>query len=377
MIRYSITFFIFLSAVISFSQTKKILIVSTNRDSVGTNKSGTFLKEIAYPFQHFISQGFDVDIVTPQGGKASLYHWGEMPEALNAIQTNELFKTKTSATLHPTMVNATSYAGIFFPGGHGQYFDVVDDERIAAIAASIYEMGGVVGTAGHGAASLINVRLGDGRYVVDGVSMTCFPHWAELAYMNISNYGKLLAFDMQEVLQRRGAHLRVSSRETRSNPSLNLVADTVNRIVTGAFAQSAQWVAENMVNIIRLPKAKTERENILKAVNKYVVGRNNGDIEMLRSAFHPTASLKGVDEKGELSTISAEAYVNKNKAGRKHDCITTIRLLDHTTNTATVKVTLAYPTYSYHDYLIVMKVGGEWIITEKIYTKTETITAQK
>ena len=52
---------------------KKILIVATNVDLLGKNENGTFLIEIAYPFQYFIDNGYDVDITTPKGGQVALY----------------------------------------------------------------------------------------------------------------------------------------------------------------------------------------------------------------------------------------------------------------------------------------------------------------
>ncbi len=59
--------------------------------------------------------------------------------------------SKTSTTLAPHQVVAVDYAGIFYPGGGGQFYDVVQDDRIASIAATIFENGGLVGAAGHGA----------------------------------------------------------------------------------------------------------------------------------------------------------------------------------------------------------------------------------
>jgi putative intracellular protease/amidase len=229
-----------------FGQSKKILIVSTNIDSVGSSQSGTFLREIAYPFKYFSDQGYTVDIVTPRGGKAAVYQRPKEAEELIQIQNSELFISRINGTLTPEEVIPQDYSAVFYPGGHGQYFDVVNDERIATITAAIYEGGGVIGTAGHGAASLINVRLSDCTYLVLGKSITCFPLWAEKKFMNISNYGKLLPFDMQEVLERRGGKLTVSTFETYNNKEFNEIIDTKNRIVTGAFANSAKWVAEQM-----------------------------------------------------------------------------------------------------------------------------------
>jgi putative intracellular protease/amidase len=235
----------------AIGQTRKVLIVSTNRDSVGLNRSGSYLPEIAYPFQYFTDQGFVVEIVTPKGGKAAIYDKGTLPETLDRIAKSEPFIKATLGTLAPADVDPKQYVAVFYPGGHGQYFDVISDERIASITAAIYEQGGIIGTAGHGVASLIDVKLSDCSYLVSGKRITCFPHWAEQKWMNISQYGALLPFDMEEVLRRRGANLIIPAPETASNPDLTLVADQRNRVVTGSFASSAQWVAEQMTVLLK------------------------------------------------------------------------------------------------------------------------------
>lgn len=353
------------------AQKQKVLIISTNRDTVGVHSSGTYLKEIAYPFKHFTAQGFEVDILTPLGGRAAIYHTGSTPEDLAAIANDALFIERTAHTLHPEEVNPAGYAAVFYPGGHGQYFDVVHDERIAAITATIYENGGVVGTAGHGVASLIDVRLSNGAYLVAGKHLTCFPHWAELKWMNISNYGKLLAFDMEEVLARRGAVLSVSTFETRSDLALTLVADAANRLVTGAFASAAPWVAEQMVDLIRRqPQEPTENQKILLAVSDYTEGRNKGDIERLRSSFLPTATLRTVDQAtGQQQITPLEDYLARNKPGTVHQCTTDVQLLDHTASSALVRVVFRYATHEYHDQLVLLKVNGRWTIADKFFSK--------
>jgi len=228
---------------------RKILIVSTNRDSVGIDASGTYLKEIANPYRHFKQKGFDIDILTPKGGKAAIY--GAVTDDLKEIVNDSVYTNKVMNTLAPDQVQFKDYVAVFYPGGHGQYFDVANDERISILIARIYENKGIIGTAGHGVASLINVQLKNGEYLVKGKTLTCFPTWAEQAWMSISGYGKYLPFDMQEVLVRRGANLIVSpTKETSKEKSLTMIIDEKNRIITGAFAFNATWVAEQMTMML-------------------------------------------------------------------------------------------------------------------------------
>jgi putative intracellular protease/amidase len=234
----------------AFGQEKKILIVATNVDSLGNNVSGTYLMEIAFPFKHFMDNGYEVDVLTPKGGAVALYHREVSPE-LAHIQQDEKFIRKTANTLTPIQARASDYVAVFYPGGHGQYMDVVNDERISKLVATIYEAGGVIGTAGHGAASLINIQLSNGKYLVDGKRLTCYPTWAEKVFMKNSDYGKLLHFDMEEVLSRRGARLVTSTHETSKDANFNRVIDATGRLVTGAFAQLAQWAAEETVKLLK------------------------------------------------------------------------------------------------------------------------------
>lgn len=228
-----------------------ILLVSTNVGTIGGNVSGTYLPEIAYPFQHFVDAGYAVDIVTPAGGKAALYDAGRLNDALVAIRDDERFATRTADTLAGRHVDPSRYAGIYYPGGHGQFFDVVGDERIARAATAIHAAGGIVGTAGHGTACLVDITLENSRAFVAGKRMTCFPTWAEHAWMNLSDYGRLLPFDMQQRLVERGADLVGCTPETKDDKTLTIVTDEANRLVTGSFASAAREVAQIMDRMIR------------------------------------------------------------------------------------------------------------------------------
>jgi putative intracellular protease/amidase len=236
---------------ICFAQSKKVLIVASNVTTVNQSPNGTFLMEIAYPFRYFMEQGYAVDVVSPAGGQVALYHKGDTAQDLSLIARDRGFIEKTSQSLSPRQVKAGDYAAIYYPGGYGLFWDVNQNETIARIAATIYKNGGVVGAAGHGAASLVDVRLSRKVYLVTGKKMTCFPTWAEQEWMKESEYGKLLPFDMQQALTDRKAELVVNTRETFKDADRKRVSDAANRLVTASFAPDAAWVAENMVMLMQ------------------------------------------------------------------------------------------------------------------------------
>ncbi len=228
------------------SQNKKILIVASNVATVNGKINGTYLMEIAAPFDYFIKQGFEVDVLSPLGGAAAIYHKGDTTARLKEMALNSGFQKAVANTRSPKQVNAGDYGAILFPGGYGHFWDVFGHKEICAIAAAIYEAGGVVGALGHGTADLAGITLSTGNYLVKGKSLTCFPTWVEKEFMTEADYGRLLPFDMEKELAARGAMLKDMSKEGSKSGSNIRAVDAENRIVTAAFADGGEFVAKEM-----------------------------------------------------------------------------------------------------------------------------------
>lgn len=225
----------------TFAQNKKVLIVSTNIDSLQGDANGTFLMEIAFPLMEFQKEGIEVDVLTPKGGKAAVYHRGKMDSNLAAIFNNKYFNNKIKNSLKPDQVKLTDYAGIFYPGGGGQFYDVWNNDTIAKIAAGIYESGGTVGSAGHGAVSLLNIKLKDGSYLVKGKRITCFPKKISASWLPV---------DWEKELKERGATVVLPSTPEEKENGVQLIDDE-GRTITGSYAENAAWVAMEMAWLIK------------------------------------------------------------------------------------------------------------------------------
>lgn len=223
------------------AQYKKVLIVSTNIDSLQGDANGTFLMEIAFPMAEFEKEGIEVDILTPKGGKAAVYHRGKMDNNLAAIYNSEFFNRKVMHSLAPGQVKISDYGGIFYPGGGGQFYDVWNNDSIAKIAASIYESGGTVGAAGHGAVSLINIKLKDGSPFVKGKRITCFPKKISAAWLPVN---------WETALSEKGATVQLPSTPEEKENGLQVI-DNEGRTITGSYAENAAWVAMEMAWLIK------------------------------------------------------------------------------------------------------------------------------
>ncbi|MGH3976455.1 MAG: type 1 glutamine amidotransferase domain-containing protein [Pseudonocardiaceae bacterium] len=141
-------------------------------------------------------------------------------------------------TLTPEQVNPNDYDAIFYAGGHGTMWDFPDNTQLAKVAANVYEGGGVIAALCHGPAGLVNVRLSDGSYLVDGKEISAFTN--EETAVGLT---EVVPFLLQTRLTERGA--RHTGTE---NFAAYVVAD--GRLVTGQNPASASGVAERVVELL-------------------------------------------------------------------------------------------------------------------------------
>ncbi|WP_081819383.1 type 1 glutamine amidotransferase domain-containing protein [Maribacter sp. Hel_I_7] len=218
---------------------KKILFVVTSHDEKGNTgeKTGYYLGEVSHPWDVLHSAGYEIDFVSPQGGKAPVDAF-DMTDAINKkFWDNDLYRHKIENTKKPSEVNPNDYVAIHYAGGHGAMWDFADNSEIAAIAQQIYENNGVVSAVCHGPAGLVNIKLNDGSYLVDGKKVNSFTNEEEIR-VNLEN---VVPFLLEDQLIERGAIFEKSEPFTD-----HVVAD--QRLVTGQNPQSAKSVGQATLN---------------------------------------------------------------------------------------------------------------------------------
>lgn len=225
-------------AVKSKHMKKKILFVVTSHDKKGSTgePTGYYLSEVTHPWEVLHKAGYEIDFVSPQGGKAPVDGF-DLTDAVNAeFWNNEKERYKVEHTKKPEEINPADYAAIHYAGGHGAMWDIADNTTLAAIAAKIYEQGGVVSAVCHGPAGLVNIKLDNGDYLVAGKKVNGFTNEEEVAV----KLDKVVPFLLEDKLKERGAQFEKSGLwET------HVVSD--QRLVTGQNPQSAKAVGEALL----------------------------------------------------------------------------------------------------------------------------------
>jgi putative intracellular protease/amidase len=209
-----------------------VLIALTSHAELGDTgrKTGFYVPEVAHPYAVFTAAGHQVDFVSVAGGEPprdGVKPGDEVVAAFLADQGSRLADTPT-----PDQVKAADYDAVFFAGGHGTMWDFPPSTALAALAAEIYENGGVVAAVCHGPAALVNLTLSDGTYLVSGRRVSAFTN-AEEAAVGLTD---VVPFALETALVERGAEFTKAGEFAD-----HAVAD--RRLVTGQNPASATSVA--------------------------------------------------------------------------------------------------------------------------------------
>lgn len=212
----------------------KILFVVTSHSELGNtgDSTGFFLSEAAHPW-HVLKNEYEIDFVSPEGGKAPVDGF-DLQDSINAeFWNNQTIQNKIQNTKRPEEINANEYIAVHFVGGHGTMWDFPDNPELADIAADVYENGGIVSAVCHGPAGLLNVRLSNTQYLLEGKEITGFTNEEEEAV----ELSEVVPFSLENQIENRQARFSKTDKFTK-----NVVVD--QRVITGQNPQSAYGVGQ-------------------------------------------------------------------------------------------------------------------------------------
>jgi len=219
----------------------KILFALTSHDRKGDTgqPTGFYLPEAAHPWAVLRDAGFEIDFVSPKGGRPPMDGADTRDATSRMFLEDPDVSRKIGSTPMPGQLNPGEYAAILFVGGHGTMWDFPDDQALARVAASIYEVGGVVGAVCHGPAGLVNLKLSTGEYLVKGKRVAAFTDDEEHA----AKLADVVPFLLATTLRARGA-IHVAAL----NWQANVIVD--GRLVTGQNPASAEGVGKEMARLL-------------------------------------------------------------------------------------------------------------------------------
>src|SRR3982750_1995929 len=142
----------------------KILMVLTSHDELGDTgrKTGFWLEEFAAPYFVFRDAGVELTLCSPRGGQPPIDPKSDLPE--NQTASMARFKNDSTAqddlahTQQLSAMKSEDFDTIFYVGGHGPMWDLVDNKESIALIESFYNAGKPVAAVCHSPGVLHRVK---------------------------------------------------------------------------------------------------------------------------------------------------------------------------------------------------------------------------
>jgi len=180
----------------------------------------------------FKQEGFNVTIATIDGGTvpidpSSLEHTKpEWKNALEALKSSQKLST----------IDTSKYQAVYMPGGHGAMFDLADNETVKQTLAKFADVGKTVSAVCHGPAALVDVKLKNGKYLVEGKQVTSFTNNEE----DEVNMSAKMPFMLESKLKEQGGLFNA-----KENWADNVVVD--GKLITGQNPNASASIADAII----------------------------------------------------------------------------------------------------------------------------------
>ncbi|MFB9080300.1 antibiotic biosynthesis monooxygenase [Flavobacterium procerum] len=265
---------------------KKILFVVTNHVKKGNTgeKTGFYLSEVTHPWDILIDAGYEVDFVSPKGGKAPIEGFNLSDSTNKKFWLNAKYQQKIENTMRPDHINPEDYAAMHYAGGHGAMWDLPNNKKLIAIASTIYENNGIISAISHGVAGLLNIKLSDDKYLIGGKKINAFTNEEETAV----KLEKTAPFLLESKLIEKGA---IFEKSGLWQPHVTVD----HRLVTGQNPQSAKAVGEALLEQLIISETVSKltmfevKENAVeqfrKALTAYVAASLSSKENIMSEAF--------------------------------------------------------------------------------------------
>ncbi|KGJ90537.1 type 1 glutamine amidotransferase domain-containing protein [Thalassotalea sp. ND16A] len=207
----------------------KILII------ISSDQHGFWLPEVLEPYRLLADAGYAIDIASPLGGDGYARGVSRLSKEQQNWFNNADLKQQLQQTKPLSAVVATAYLAVYFAGGSGPMFDLVNNKQAMAITRDIYEAGGIVSADCHGPAALINVTLANGQRLIAGKKLTAKANIEEGSWAR-NNYPFLLEDKIADV---GGLY------SAKGKNQVHVVVD--RRLITGQNPASALPMAKRLL----------------------------------------------------------------------------------------------------------------------------------
>jgi putative intracellular protease/amidase len=198
------------------SKRKKVLIVVANPATATTVgwRVGFWGAELTHPYYELTERGIEVTIASPAGGKVEMDALSDPRDpskwsAEDLITMGFVSTPELMALLEDTPkladLDLDEYDAIMIAGGLSPMFTFRDNDEVHRAIRHFYESEKPTAIYCHGTAALVDLKLADGSYLVDGKTVTGFAN-VEEDFSDGFVGQQVMPFRVEDALKARGAN---------------------------------------------------------------------------------------------------------------------------------------------------------------------------
>jgi putative intracellular protease/amidase len=235
------------------SRPKMVLIVVANPTTSTTLgwPVGFWGAELTHPYYELTQRGVAVTIASPEGGRVEMDALSDPRDeskwsADDLITMGFLNTPELVALLQDTPkladLDLGGYDAIMVAGGQAPMFSFRDNKHVHDALRRFYESEKPVCVYCHGTAALVDLKLSDGTYLVDGKTVTGFAN-VEEDFSDAFVGQKVMPFRVEDELKQHGANYVQGGL-------FKAFAVRDGRLITGQQQYSARKVAEMLIETL-------------------------------------------------------------------------------------------------------------------------------
>ena len=224
----------------------KVLIVLTSHSELGNTgkKTGFWIEEFAAPYYIMHDAGVTLTIASPKGGQPPIDPKSAEPsaqtEATKRFDGDKDLQHLLANTTKLTDVSADDFDAVFYPGGHGPMWDLVNDEKSIDLIQDFWKAHKPVAAVCHAPSVLLNVVDENGDFLVKDKKVTGFTNTEEEAVQ----LTKVVPFLLEDELKDRGG--LYSKKEDWAS---YVVTDGL--LITGQNPASSEAAAKQLIQLLQ------------------------------------------------------------------------------------------------------------------------------
>jgi putative intracellular protease/amidase len=195
---------------------KRVLMVVANPATSTTTgwPVGFWASELFHPLYEFSEVGYDVTVASPEGGTVEVDGMSDPRDpsrysAEDVLSLGYLSADDTASLLRDTPrladLDPDGYDAIVVCGGQSPMFSFRDNDDLKAAITRFYEAEKPTAALCHGVSALVDVKLSDGSYLVEGRTVTGFANVEEEA-ADAAVGTKIMPWHIEDALRERGAN---------------------------------------------------------------------------------------------------------------------------------------------------------------------------